>query len=1449
MGYCNRCNSNNCNSKDCVNVKVKVKQPNSIGCKPLFKPGPPGPPGIRGLQGPIGNPGTRGLRGDVGIQGPQGVQGSPGDQGPVGPIGNPGPMGNTGPTGIGNKWYIGFGDDTPDDSSRLPIEGDYLLNLINNEIFEYDGNNWISTGDVLNCTQPNNVYDSLKALPKIDENTGNCSITLILSDYANIFLGNSLTISQLVIADTIITTPAGNFTSASELADLLKPYGWEYTYAYNTNIYLLQLTLSGVPAGTSNYICFSNGYSFDLNLQCYCSGVEVIEDSGVEECFPQKSFGPSTQVLIHKDDKFLWIEAKCLNLVGSTGPTGLVGNTGSIGPTGVQGPRGLRGLTGIVTEEKIIETLNELEDIGKINCQYHGLFDITCFNFLQNLDDNVTYSVATAYDSPNNIIAGPIEFSNQIDYLNALYVLNIIVVDNLLKVLTSSLEINRIFYFNSVGKLIGSITLFPVKCCPDNILSTDEVLTKLSDDSLSWVPGHCLRENKVNLEEEICKLQEIKKYRVCVNFDISQPFINNNSSLYTKPWSITQMILFGDDVTSNYNGNINNYIDLGCILNKNGWEQLIEGSPVYRYCISSDEIIDDNTCIIKIISDDNIVFYNADNNEGLTVESYDINKNNLKLVYKTNQGVVLGNASTLLNTFSECTDVTYINVTTLAIECILNSLTTAAPWKIIGLTLGGISQSLISETFSTVNEFGTLMIKMGWNKAGTNVYTFTQNLMQPSNQSTIIISGTLNSLGEQSSDSIKLPIQSSTDCDSSLGRLVLTKDVDGEYCWVSPECLRNGSMTVLTCCTGCTGCKLEDIPDCSFGPYFDLRIVLRQCHIDLIKTHFKPYDGPYWIYGYKLDNGDTKLIEEKINQPLSLKTIAEAMIKLNKPWISDPLIDEIDELTDKINLTINNSSDYITGLIINLNGKNGISPPFNFTIPIDSIIGQDCPELNPNSRVLLKDGTGFCFVDVECLIPTIPPPVNIVQELNDLDECVEEIVNDICLNINQCDIDKLIQIFGKNRTLEIVEYVLLDQSTISINQIIGLNPTLDDLVTALLSLGWLSLDLNSSPIKMTLTTNKNINYIIINSVGANPNIPPYPYFIGTNCSERISCPSTNPNNYVMIKKPDNKICWTPICPNAGPQGSTGERGDIGPTGPTGEIGPTGVQGIQGDIGPTGPQGPQGVQGVQGIQGSMGETGSVDGLDGMNVGDGIGVFKEKNGDIFEFKTLIEGKNVNLYLPNYQEISINVDDSFDWSNTIFYGLPGAIVSAPSSLTFATGAILYTNNIEETTPGAGVLIDKGSTGSGVLIQDGGIQFENSGSMGGPTLRSTFLEHYSFGSSMMSFSEIGNPIFDTINFQYQRIGNSITLFFPMFNIPYVIVAGGVKIQSTTSLPNEIRPTNDQNFTYIYDNTLNFILTNIVIDTTGVITISRDLTDDNFIVTETFDGTKKSTSYTYLLF
>ena len=339
--------------------------------------------------------------------------------------------GLTGPTGLGNTWYLGTGCATPAEIIREPILGDLLLNTTNCEICQFGASGWTSTGQTLNCLNCDEVYDCLKDLPNPTESVDqDCTVTLTLLDCAPVFNAGQITITNIVIANQTQTTPVGTFSTPAELATLLSP-DWQYTNLLNTHFYIQQTTIINDVAGTSSFMTFSNGITVKLTVNCKR-----------DQCLRCDDFDEFSNVLIMKDNNLFWVDACCLGLTGTTGPTGLTGATGKMGEMGITGPTGTTGPTGPTTLENVTELLLEIET-NETDCQFCGLFDPSCVSFLNNISS--TFSIATAVDDPTNIVSGPITFSNEVEHLIALNTLNIVILDNVIRVTSSPSLINRIF--------------------------------------------------------------------------------------------------------------------------------------------------------------------------------------------------------------------------------------------------------------------------------------------------------------------------------------------------------------------------------------------------------------------------------------------------------------------------------------------------------------------------------------------------------------------------------------------------------------------------------------------------------------------------------------------------------------------------------------------------------------------------------------------------------------------------------------------------------------------------------------------------------------------------------------------------------------------------------------------------------------------------------------------
>jgi hypothetical protein len=419
--------------------------------------------------------------------------------------------------------------------------------------------------------------------------------------------------------------------------------------------------------------------------------------------------------------------------------------------------------------------------------------------------------------------------------------------------------------------------------------------------------------------------------------------------------------------------------------------------------------------------------------------------------------------------------------------------------------------------------------------------------------------------------------------------------------------------------------------------------------IDIIRDHFDGSYGPYWINGYKLQDKKFKRLKVLIGKPFNLRNLAASLETLG--WISDPSSKSIHKDTPIATLILQNSHDVITGVSINKVDEYGENIPYNYLIPLHTIDRVECHNFPSDAKILVKHAlesctgitgltgcsgcTGYSFIDLACVMPIIPPPINFENELCNLGDCTTLLcsmtgINDgttgcgicyemffngltgptaptgfcegqayytNCVRITETDIGKLRDIFGTSEQLQIIGYRIVsdevegDNCPLITPQNIGIiNPTLTDLANALIALGWTENVVMPTYIELTLQTCKNIKYISILNAGGNPELPPYPYLIGANCIEENICPSTNTGNYILIRKPDCQLCWASICVVKGLMGDQGITGPMGNTAMGGITGSTGPPGAMGIIGSQGSQGFQGFQGPQGTQGATGPQG-------------------------------------------------------------------------------------------------------------------------------------------------------------------------------------------------------------------------------------------------------------------
>jgi hypothetical protein len=974
-----------------------------------------------------------------------------------------------------------------------------------------------STGEVLNCLKCEDVYECLQEIPNPTGQKDNlCTVTLTLPTCSPVFNSGFLAISEIIIAGQSQMTPIGTFNSPAGLATLLAP-NWQHVTLSGLNIYVAQFQILGEVTGTETFMEFqtltSSLIAVNMNVQCKTSCPDCSDFQGVSE------------VLVRREgDSLFWVDSCCLGLTGITGPTG-VGLTGIQGATGQQGETGPTGPTGVADCQAIIDCLDGLEP-NNVDCTFIGLYDPACIDFLTTIIG--TYSVATALDTPLNIVAGPANFTNAPTLQVALAALNIIISSGTIKVTNSPSLINRVIFFNAPnggGNIIASFDLFKLNCCPTGVNSQTEILTKLSPGNLGWVSANCLLNPQINISEILCNdIPMCQEVKCVVNFNTTEPFLNNNALIFPTPWEIAEFIILGTDQSPSYISQpFTNFIELGDILKANGWVQIGDiNSSVFQLTIFSATPPVSTTTTIKIIDNTSQIFFcNSLDANCVTLDTQSLD--DIKLLYKTTDlGVTFCTPNLIFDAIPACDDTTYNCKTCIQTNLVFSQLSTVAPWKITALTLGGQAQTPVPTQFSTLLQFQVLLTNLGWTDAGFGVFTINQVLGTPSATSNITIQGT----PLLTTQTFSLEITCTPDCtDMALTRLFLSKDEMGELCWASPACVSGGS-SAKCCPTGLTGVTVDQVPDCVITANYDLKITLKSSLITLINNHFCD-DGPYWIYKYILANGTSIVQEQPINQPFSLSTLTSAMVALG--WVSDPILADITPATTSVMITLTGTPNLISGVAINLLGNSGSTLPFSYVIPIDMVTSVNCPGISSDAKLLIKDGSDICFVNMDCIIPVVPPPIDLPTELCELGECTETPTYRICFYLDECDIDKIQDSLGTLNPLEIVEYQMIGPSTISVNYALGVNPSLTDLINAFIDLGWSTPDISARPIEIFRLTTNNINYISINRVGANPNLPPYAYLIGASCSTTSNCPSLNTENRILIKKPDDTLCWTPIC--------------------------------------------------------------------------------------------------------------------------------------------------------------------------------------------------------------------------------------------------------------------------------------------------------------------------------
>jgi hypothetical protein len=630
-----------------VNVNIDIK-------KKLIFTGPKGPrgnQGYRGVQGSQGDPGLIGDFGPIGFIGPRGIQGIQGATGIGGDIGPTGPQGPQGFIGLTNKWFINC---SPTGAAN---PGDLLLNLDDCSISIFasgsTGSDWVQTGQTLQaCLQCSDVVNALRNIQPVQDS---CTLILTLIDALPNFNGSSQHITQLIIMNQAYPNPQtlGSFINAVDLAAILAPLGTEYITSFNTYVYVTEVNvpLNTLPHEATNKITFSNGESYDFQVQCQ-------SDAFACDKMPINSYILASNIGLTGLTGFgtgssatgiVWLDTDCL---GITGPQGVTGAQGAIGGPPVSGTTGSQGPTGPIGPEnfKTIQDLTELPSLPLTQCKYYGVAQCNggnCLAFLDNLPvsgGSIEYSVATAVNSgsgSNKIVYGAIKFSNTTELNIALNALYITIDNNYIQILKSPKFINKLLFFGSDGKtIIANIDLNSDMCCPTgidpNIGGDNQILMRPMDSTATgptggmlWAPGKCAIKPLFDLAQEICDLPPFGLYKCSITFDISTAF-SINSNL---PWIITNFIIFDQNLTNLYNKPINNIPEFNNLLLSNGWTQNDPLKPIFTLIQYNSTSLVDTECIIRISDANSSIFF---------VEQFDVtctsfNDNNFKIILIANK--------------------------------------------------------------------------------------------------------------------------------------------------------------------------------------------------------------------------------------------------------------------------------------------------------------------------------------------------------------------------------------------------------------------------------------------------------------------------------------------------------------------------------------------------------------------------------------------------------------------------------------------------------------------------------------------------------------------------------------------------------------------------------------------------------------------------------------------
>jgi len=189
--------------------------------------------------------------------------------------------------------------------------------------------------------------------------------------------------------------------------------------------------------------------------------------------------------------------------------------------------------------------------------------------------------------------------------------------------------------------------------------------------------------------------------------------------------------------------------------------------------------------------------------------------------------------------------------------------------------------------------------------------------------------------------------------------------------------------------------------------------------------------------------------------------------------------------------------------------------------------------------LFLKFNVSYSLTTTEFLVNCLDPVDcnQVIDCLCQIDQCLDEYTYEICVDFLQVHLDLLNSpaSFPAGTMLSIQGYRIdegiVDVGATGLPQLIGNVPvTFNQVRSAFDALTWQTIDLGLLGEFRSLLKNQVliISHVLIDSdlnVG-----PPFSINLPTNCTKLDACATNNAENRLLIKKPDNSLCWSNICP-------------------------------------------------------------------------------------------------------------------------------------------------------------------------------------------------------------------------------------------------------------------------------------------------------------------------------